>query len=157
MSKMIDMDGESKLRVGLEGSMDAIAGKTLMDQLKTKSKTAAEIRVETVDNWSREWPAVMAHIVRTGKAKKLAIDLDGWLSARQVVVVAFVGTAVAAHVCFAVEPAKNCVRARVISHGIEPRFRNRGIEARVRAAALNRAKDLNCARTVGFKLSGSWC
>jgi GNAT superfamily N-acetyltransferase len=157
MNEMMDMDVELMSRVRLCGPMDAIAGSSAMDQLKQKSRTTSAVRVETVDNWSRAWPAVMAHIVRCGKAKKLVIDLDGWLSARQVVVAAFIGTAVAGHVCFAVEPAKGCVKAQVVSHGIEPRFRDRGIERQLRAAALERAKELNCARTVGFKLTGSWC
>src|SRR5207253_2636165 len=66
--------------------------------------------VQSVDNWHRAWDQVLAHIQRFGKADKLSIDLDGWLSAREVVLVAFVGGQVAGHISFGVTPGKKCVQ-----------------------------------------------
>ena len=56
-----------------------------------KNSNAGPLRIEPVDNWHDKWDDVLAAVERHGKSEKLRVDSDGWLSARQVVVVAFVG------------------------------------------------------------------
>ena len=128
-----------------------------MYALKETKRKNGKLKLTAVDNWHKKWDAVLVHVRQRGNETKLAIDLDGWLSARQVMLVAFVGDEVAAHICFGVTPAKQCVLANVVSYGIEPKFRGKGIEPLLRDAAVRRAKELNCARTRGFKLADSWC
>ena len=115
------------------------------------------IRIEPVDNWHDAWKKVLAHVAKHGNAKKLAVDEDGWLSARQVLLVALVGQQVAAHVCFSVAPGKKCIEAKLESHGIAPKFCGRGIESQLYRAALERAESLRCEKLRGFKLSSKWC
>jgi hypothetical protein len=151
--------GFASITDGLNAAEELAMYEVKQKNKKTTETTAADagkLRVETVDNWHRAWPAVLSHIQSRGSAQKLLIDLDGWLSARQVVLVAFVGDEVAAHVCFGVSPTKKCVQAQVLSFGIEPRFRKHEIEVVLRAAAMKRAKELQCGQLVGFKLADEW-
>ena len=124
----------------------------------TPSPAAAGLRVEPVDNWHPAWEAVRASVEKHGRTKKLAVDSDGWLSARQVLMVAFVGGRPAAHVCFSVSPGKDaCIVAKVESHGIDPKYCRRGIESQLHRAATERAQALRCATLKGFKLGSAWC
>jgi GNAT superfamily N-acetyltransferase len=92
------------------------------------------------------------------RARRLRVDPDGWLSARQVLMVAFVGKAPAAHVCFSVDPAKDgCIVAKLESYGIEPRFCGHGIESQLHRAATERAAALRCEKLRGFRLNSNWC
>lgn len=118
---------------------------------------ARGVRIEPVDNWHDAWKKVLAHVAKHGNARKLAVDADGWLSARQVLLVAFVGQQVAAHVCFSVSPGKDCIEAKLDSHGIAPKFCGRGIESQLHRAALERAQALRCQKLKGFKLNSKWC
>ena len=128
------------------------------DKLAEGAAGAARgLRIEPVDNWHVAWKKVLAHVEKHGDAKKLAVDADGWLSARQVLLVAFVGQQVAAHVCFSVAPGKTCIEAKLQTHGIVPGFCGRGIESQLYRAALERAESLRCEKLRGFKLSATWC
>ena len=116
------------------------------------------LHIETVDNWHDSWDAVLSMIQRSGNAHKLRIDADGWLSARQVLVVAFAGDEPAAHVCFSVSPSKQgCIEARLDSYGIEPRFCHRGIEAQLHQEMVQRAQLLRCEKLRGFRFNSKWC
>ena len=119
---------------------------------------AGALRIELVDNWHAGWKHVLRAVEAQGSAKKLQIDGDGWLSARQVLLVALVGESVAAHVCFSVSPMKNgCVEARLDCHGIDPAFCGRGIESQLHRAAVDRAAALGCEKLKGFRLGSKWC
>src|SRR5206468_1775870 len=110
----------------------------MMLQGKTSARASrtAALRIETVDNWHASWDAVVGSIKSFGKPRKLKIDGDGWLSARQVITVAFVGDVPVAHVCFSVAPtADGCIEATLDSYGINPRFTGRGIESQLHEAA----------------------
>ena len=115
------------------------------------ARTALPVRIEPVDNWHSAWGKVLAFVEKHGDAKGLQVDDDGWLSARQVLIVAFVGEQVAAHLCFSVAPGKTCIEAKLDDHAIAPKFRNRGIELRLRRAAVKRAQSLGCEKLKGFK------
>ena len=122
-----------------------------------KSDNEVALHIETVDNWHRRWKDVLRAVERQGNIKRLKVDRDGWLSARQVLLVAFAGDAVAAHLCFSVNLTRtNCLEATLDSHGIDPRFCDRGIESQLHQAAIDRAKSLRCEKLKGFRLSSNW-
>ena len=139
----------------------------VMSVIRTPSRpdeSAGFARVDLVDNWHRDWPAVLHFVDQRGNRGSLQVDEDGWLSARQNLLVAFVGGEPAAHVCFHVEPAhrenashQTCVEAQLDSFGIDPRFCGQGIEQGLRKAALARANALKCQRMHGFDLNDKWC
>jgi GNAT superfamily N-acetyltransferase len=109
------------------------------------------LRIEPVDNWHARWPSILSALKRQGAGGKLRIDQDGWLSARQVVLVAFSGESVVGHLCFSVAPARRgCVEARLNSRGVEPAFASRGVEARLYDAAIRKAESLKCSKMTGF-------
>jgi GNAT superfamily N-acetyltransferase len=110
------------------------------------------LRIEPVDNWHARWPSILAALKRQGAGRKLRIDSDGWLSARQVVLVAFSGETVAGHLCFSVAPARRgCVEARLNSRGVDPAFAGSGIEVALYDAAVRKAQSLKCSRLTGFQ------
>ena len=121
-------------------------------------------RVDLVDNWHKDWPKVLRAVGTYGDRASLYVDEDGWLSARQNLLVAFVDDQPAAHVCFHVEPAHPegdadgpCVDAQLDSYGIDPKFCGHGIEHELRKAALQRASTLKCRKLHGFDLKEKWC
>ena len=119
---------------------------------------AGALRIEPVDNWHNSWNQVRKLVDLHGDAGQLRVDRDGWLSARQVLMVGFVGKTPAAYLSFIVSPAKDgCVEARHVSHAIEDNFCGRGIESQLYNAAVERAKALGCQSLRGFKLSSKWC
>jgi ribosomal protein S18 acetylase RimI-like enzyme len=99
---------------------------------------------------------VLAFVEKHGDADKLQIDDDGWLSARQVLIVAFAGDQIAAHLCFSVAAGKTCIEAKLDNHAVAPKFRGRGIEPRLHRAAVERAASLGCEKLKGFKPVGKW-
>jgi ribosomal protein S18 acetylase RimI-like enzyme len=119
--------------------------------------------VELVDNWHDAWPRVLAAIDRFGDRKSIMVDADGWLSARQNLLVAFENRRVAGYIVFRVQPAVGkrrdggaCVEARLDSAAVDVPYRNRGIEKLLCDAALARAKELKCTDVKG--LQGTiWC
>ena len=131
--------------------MCAIDDKTVRDTATSRAGAAAAIRIEPVDNWHSAWARVLSFVAKHGDAGKLQVDADGWLSARQVLIVAFVGEQVAAHVCFSVAPGKTCIEAKLDDHAVAAKFRGRGIEQRLHRAAAKRADSLGCEKLRGFK------
>jgi len=122
------------------------------------SRSSGALRIESVDNWHRAWNEVLKLVESHGGSKNLRVDKDGWLSARQVLVVAFVGKVPAAYLSFIVSPSKDgCVEARHVSHGIDSGFAARGIESQLYQAAVERTKALGCETLRGFKLNSKWC
>jgi len=135
--------------------MCAIEDKFASDTATTRARSAAAVRIEPVDNWHSAWPRVLAFVEKHGDATKLQVDDDGWLSARQVLIVAFVGEQIAAHVCFSVAPGKTCIEARLDDNAIAAKFRGRGIEVRLLSGAVKRAESLGCEKLRGFKQTGT--
>jgi hypothetical protein len=147
---MIEMTGMRSVIMGV------VKSRKRMDARGAGSSSTRSI--EPVDNWHVAWKKVLAHVDRTGKSRKLRIDKDGWLSARQVLMVAFVGNVPAAHVCFSVTPSSDaCIGARLDSYGIEPRFCGKGIESELQRAVIEHAQALNCEKLTGFRLTTNWC
>ena len=125
---------------------------------ETSRGAGSALRIESVDNWHKAWDQVRELIDAQGSAKKLRVDKDGWLSARQVVMVAFVGKTPAAYLSFIVSPDKSgCVEARHVSHGCDADFSRRGIESQLYQATIERVNALGCKTLRGFKLNSKWC
>ena len=135
--------------------MCAIDDKTVRDTATSRAGAAAAIRIEPVDNWHSAWARVLTFVEKHGDAGKLQVDADGWLSARQVLIVAFAGDQIAAHLCFSVAPGKTCIEAKLDDHAVAPKFRGRGIEQRLHRAAVKRAESLGCEKLRGFRPTGN--
>jgi hypothetical protein len=121
----------------------------------TETNPISQIRslqLERVDNWHARWGEVLDAITFLGQRDALNIDGDGWLSARQNLIVAFAGESVAGHLCFRVEPSctagERVVEARLEAIGVQPEFERDEIEPVLRAAAEKRARGLRCVRWV---------
>lgn len=113
--------------------------------------------IEVVDHAHWSWTELVSLIERTGDAGKLQLDRDGWLSARQVVMAAFVEDKPVAHLSFHIEPGRcGCVEARLDDYGIEVHHAERGIEHQLWVAAVARAHELRCLRLVGFEIRSPW-
>lgn len=116
----------------------------------TPSLAGPPLRIEPIDNWHSAWPLVLRFVEQHGDARALHIDGDGWLSARQVLLVAFVGDQVAAYVCFSVAPGKTCIEATLDDYALAPKFAGRRIESALNHAAMARAESLGCEKLKGF-------
>src|SRR5262245_55773089 len=86
-----------------------------------------QLRIEPVDNWHNQWGTVLAAIESAGQREALLVDLDGWLSARQVLLVAFNQQEVAGHICFRISPIADdgghvIVQAHLDAFGVKPGF-----------------------------------
>jgi hypothetical protein len=116
------------------------------------SPVAARLRIEPIDNWHSAWPRILKFIGQHGGLRKLDVDGDGWLSARQVLLVAQIGDQIAGYVCFSVSPGKTCIEAKHDHYAIAPKFAGRNIEPKLHRAAVARAASLGCEKLKGFKL-----
>jgi len=121
----------------------------------TTTTSTCATRIELVDNWHANWPAVLESIDEHGHRPRLRIDADGWLSARQVLLAAFCGERVAGHLCFDIEPVAAAqhpvpVRARLNAFGIMPGFELVEVEPMLRSAAAKRADELRINQRIGF-------
>jgi hypothetical protein len=115
-----------------------------------KTNGSSTTRVELVDNWHARWPSVLESIEKQGQRDALKIDPHGWLSARQVLLVAFDRDEVAGHVCFGIQPVARRngeqveVKAEVDAFGVK----NDQVDRLLRTAAALRAQELNCRELV---------
>lgn len=125
------------------------------DQQSRKTSSTPSLRIEPVDNWHAHWPAVVQAIHAQGQRDALLVDRDGWLSARQVLLVAFADQAVAGHICFRITPAADPtgavhVEAHLDAFGVVPGFEKLEIGPTLKTAARQRAESLKCSKLVGF-------
>src|SRR5256885_5111062 len=117
--------GAARLSSAVREPSDSVAGlkgitMCAVESNKSSSSRGAALRIEPVDNWHKAWDDVRKLVSAQGDGKKLRVDKDGWLSARQVLMVAFSGKTPAAYLSFIVSPSKDgCVEARHISNGID--------------------------------------
>jgi hypothetical protein len=115
----------------------------------------ANLRIESVDNWHTHWPSVLSTIETAGQLNTLLVDQDGWLSARQVLLVAFAEREVAGHICFRIVPIADgsghvVVKAHLDAFGVKPGFEKLEVGSALRLAAQQRAESLKCSELVGF-------
>jgi len=122
------------------------------------TNSRAAVRVELVDNWHAFWPQVLEAIAEQGELEALSIDADGWLSARQVLLVAFARGAIVGHLCFRLAPGADSrgklgIDARLEAFGIyetSSDSQTSKIASALRRAALQRARALRCRELIGF-------
>jgi hypothetical protein len=126
-----------------------------MDLMQQESKTALHLRVQLVDNWHDDWTSVLKLIDRVGKRNCLQLDEDGWLSARQNLLVAFAGGKPVGFFCFRVEPqasnGKPVMVAVVEACEVdsEAGYDLQTVARELRQAAMNRALELRCQKFLG--------
>lgn len=113
------------------------------------------IGIELIDNWHPRWSEVLVAIEQLGQRDHLKIDAEGWLSARQNLMVAFVDGAVAGHLSFRVQITRGdderdrpVIEAVLESLGVQPEFCREEIESLLIAAAERRARALRCRQLV---------
>jgi hypothetical protein len=131
-----------------------------MSEESYASRQTIPARIETIDNWHRKWDAVLGMISRLNGADCLMLDEDGWLSARQVLLVAFVGGAPVGYLCFRVQPqerngiilldgGKPILEATVVGQDVDADYDRKRISRQLLEAAMNRALELRCRRFQG--------
>jgi predicted N-acetyltransferase YhbS len=128
------------------------------DQQIRKTESV-NLRIEPVDNWHTHWPSVLESIASHGHREALMVDRDGWLSARQVLLVAFNDSQnqsqVAGHICFRIVPITDdagqiIMQAHLDAFGVRPGFESIELGPALRQAAQQRAESLKCTSFVGF-------
>jgi hypothetical protein len=116
-------------------------------------KSADRVRIEIVDPAHARWAAVLKLISRLGDRPALLLDEDGWLSARQSVLAAFVNDKPAAYLVFHVHPVGD---GKVEAHLDAMRFISEAArsltEKKLSDAALRQCKRLKCIRFKGLKI-----
>ena len=128
-----------------------------------EKKGSGQPRIGIVDNWHPSWSRVQQRVGEASYGTRSLLQPDGWLSARENLLVAFVDDEVAGHLCFRVEPdpsqvdrqgegKRHCVTAEVDSFAIDPAYANLGIAHVLRDAAQARARELRCGELRGFEL-----
>ncbi len=120
---------------------------------------ALKLRVDVVDSWHKQWPSVLDTIGTQGRREHLMVDADGWLSARQCLLVAFDREQrMAGHLVFRIQPRSNSganstrpiVEAKLDDVGITPGFSEGEVRALLLDAAAKKARSLRCRKLVGF-------
>jgi hypothetical protein len=120
--------------------------------------TAALVpRVELVDNWHVHWNSVLDLVDRVGDRASLNIDHDGWLSARQNLLVAFIGAEAVGYICFRVQPTvdaahhvvfttdgKATLEAFAECFGVSEMHAGQGLDQLLIDRAKARAAELHC-------------
>jgi ribosomal protein S18 acetylase RimI-like enzyme len=133
------------------------------DQKNKRSKSAPGevaaspmVRLEIVDNWHKDWPAVLESIRRASNDRLLLRDVGGWLSARQTVLAVFNDDRVIGHLIFHVEPMQERDGGVVLDDGrvileahldgiaVDPRHKDSDIHQRLLDFAEAHAKTLQC-------------
>lgn len=114
-------------------------------------------RIGIVDNWHPSWNRVQSSFANPSAGTRSLLQPDGWLPARENLLVAFIDEEVAGHVCFRVEPDQSLEKgkrvrlsAEVDSFAINPTYANLGIAKVLRHAAEARARELKCGELRGF-------
>jgi hypothetical protein len=127
---------------------------------QTIKNAGAEIRLELIDNWHDRWKAALALVEKLGQRDCLMIDEDGWLPARQNLLVAFVRGKAAGFICFRVQPilregsavmedGRPAMEAAVDGSGVLPGFDRKSVAHVLLEAAMNRALELRCKKFHG--------
>jgi GNAT superfamily N-acetyltransferase len=135
------------------------AKKRVANMTITREKSGhKQPRVGVVDNWHPNWKQVRSFLQRQSHGTPTVFQADGWLPARENLLVAFIDdNVVAGHLCFRVEPEsgaagkRRSVSAEVDSFGVDPAYANLGVAQVLRDAARARARELNCGRLRGFE------
>ena len=150
---------------GLESGMECTmcVDEQIENKNKNNSRSDEAVRVDLVDNWHKQWPAVLKAIESTGQREALLVDADGWLSARQCLMVAFEQDQIVGHLLFRIQPtgapaaastAPPTSRPRVDAHldalNVKPGLCGAEVHKLLLDAATRRARSLRCKSLIGF-------
>lgn len=80
--------------------------RTRESQKQAMHNSGSALALEIVDPFHRQWPDVLALVSRRGQRRVLMLDTDGWLSARQSVITAFLDGRPIGFLVFHVEPTR---------------------------------------------------
>ena len=142
---------------------DRMSNMALTDQRTKRSKSAPGaaasspiVRLEIIDNWHKDRPAVLESIRRYGEERLLLTDVGGWLSARQTVLAALKDDRVIGHLIFHVEPmqardggviledGRVILEAHLDGIAVDPRQKDCDIDRLLLDFAESHAKTLQC-------------
>ncbi len=99
------------------------------------------------------WPAILKLIGRLGDRDALLLDEDGWLSARQIVLAAFVDDKPAGYLIFHIYPVGDGrVEARLDAMRFASADTTQILRKALSDAALRHCKRLKCVRFKGLKI-----
>jgi hypothetical protein len=100
-------------------------------------------RVEVVDNHHAGWPLVLELLDELGHRDAISLDENGWLPARQRMLVAFVDDKPAAHLSFHIHPIdRQNIEAHLDVVGFGPAGKK--LSRPLRDAAMKHAQTLRC-------------
>jgi hypothetical protein len=104
-------------------------------------------RVDLIDNWSDRWKETLEMLEEIGQRDVLRLDEEGWLPARQNLLVAFIGNRALGYLCFRVQPViqAGIVTMEAIVDGEGTVAGQHALMRQLREAAMHRALDLRCA------------
>ena len=113
-------------------------------------------KVQLVDNWSDQWSEAVAMLDELAQRDVLRLDDEGWLPARQNLLVAFNGARAVGYLCFRVQPVieDGAVRPdpagrplmEAVVDGEGTLHNDRAAARQLRESAMHRALELRCAR-----------
>lgn len=110
------------------------------------SSTEVQPKIERVDDWHPQWPAVLSYLDQLGQRQQLHVTSRGWLPARQTVLAAFVGDRVVGHISFHVEPVGDSqpkITAQVDGYAVADGYDDELICRSLRDAAVRWAQQIH--------------
>ncbi len=130
-----------------------------VNEINSTDAGVTDVRIDVIDSWHRSWPEVLSHFAEKGHHDRLLVDQDGWLSARQVLMVAFARDAVVGHIVFRLIPRANHrmddlerpkVDARLDSLEVSPGHNEENVRRMLTTAATERAQALRVGNFGGI-------
>ena len=128
-----------------------------VDKLDKSEAAATDLRIEFIDSWHKCWKAVHDDFAQAGRHERLLVDCDGWLSARQVLIVAYRGNELAGHILFRLVPRASVnqtprpvVDASLDSFEVSPGFDDAAVRDVLLKEATRRARALRVGEMKGF-------
>jgi len=127
-----------------------------MTKKSVKRGPRSTVRIDLMDHDHPDWQRVLASLKRRGAGEKLMLE-DGYLSARQTLLVARAGKKVVGHLCFHVEPVgakwsglQGSVEARLDALSVHAGFGKQEVADLLIFAAKKRASVLRCTGVAGL-------
>jgi hypothetical protein len=109
------------------------------------------LRVEIVDHSHARWAAVLKLIGRMGDKGRLLLDEDGWLSARQSVLAAFIDDKPTAYLIFHIDPVGDGrVEGRLDVMNFASAEATQLLSKELCEAALRQCRKFRCVRFKGL-------
>jgi hypothetical protein len=128
-----------------------IKGKKRTVRSPVMRATKKKVRIEIVDHSHARWAEVLKLIGRLGDRGRLLLDEDGWLSARQSVLAAFIDDKPAAYLIFHIDPVGDGrVEGRLDAMSFASAGATRLLSKGLADAALRQCRKRRCVRFKGL-------